>query len=67
MSQNPILTKRMREKAKREKKMRKAEKKAWRAAERDTTPNPDMIDGEDPDIAGIIPGPQPPIWETEPV
>lgn len=53
----PSVTKRQKEAARREKQQRKAARKAERDAskgERDTIP-----EGEDPDIAGIVPGPQP--------
>ena len=50
------FTKRQRERSKQEKKEEKAKKRAQRKAERQ-----DRLAsvGEDPDIAGIIPGPQP--------
>lgn len=38
----------------------KAEKRASRKEEKDTEPAVEL-DGEDPDIAGIVPGPQPPL------
>ena len=51
------FAKRQRERAKQEKK----EEKARRAAERKET-KPDRGDSDvDPDIAGIVPGPQPPL------
>ena len=54
----PTQLKRERERAKlerrKEKDARRAEAKARRAAE------PRPAGGEDPDIAGIVPGPQPP-------
>lgn len=60
-SGRPSLTKRNREQARRERNQEKADRRNQRAAEkRDRAPTPD---GEDPDIAGIIPGPQPPLWE----
>jgi hypothetical protein len=51
----PSVTKRQKEAARREKQQRKAVRKAERDAskgDRDTIP-----EGEDPDIAGIVPGP----------
>ena len=50
--------KRAKEKARQE---RKVEKEARRAEARDRKANllPKEDDGEDPDIAGIVPGPQP--------
>ncbi len=60
----PTITKRLREKAKMEKRMRKSERQAERAAE-----NADRVDevedGQDPDIAHIVPGPQKPLWEDD--
>ena len=55
----PSINKRNREQAKREKQKEKAEKRAQRAAEKKD--RPDSAEGEDPDIAGIVPGPQPPL------
>ena len=49
--------KRRRELARKEKKQRKAERREIRDKERAERVVPD---GEDPDIAGIVPGPQPP-------
>ena len=50
-------TKRQREQARVEKRQKKDEQKAQRKAEKDARPPP--ADGVDPDIAGIVPGPQP--------
>lgn len=63
--ENPMpisLNKRLKEKARQEKMQDKAEKRQQRKVERDQRApvNP----GEDPDIAGIVPGPQP-ILEDE--
>ena len=55
----PSITKRNREQAKREKQKEKAERRAQRAVDRQNRATSD--DGEDPDIAGIVPGPQPPL------
>jgi hypothetical protein len=49
--------KRGRERAKQEKRKEKLEKRLIRRAEKMSQPRPDGA--EDPDIAGIIPGPQP--------
>jgi hypothetical protein len=57
----PTLSKRQKERKREERKQRKAEKLARRRTEKDE-PGP-TIQGEDPDIAGIIPGPQPLPWE----
>jgi hypothetical protein len=53
----PSITKRNREQAKREKREEKAAKRAERARDKATRPAGD--EGEDPDLAGIKPGPQP--------
>ena len=59
----PTQHKRARERARQEKQKDKAarreEAKARKAASPPTKP------GEDPDIAGIVPGPQPPLWVFE--
>jgi hypothetical protein len=57
---NPGLSKRRKEQIREEHRKAKEERKAQRQrekAERGTG------DGEDPDIAGIVPGPQPPTEE----
>lgn len=53
--------KRQKERARQEKQRLKAEKRQQRKADRDAT---DVVLGEDPDIAGIVPGPQPLAWEV---
>lgn len=54
--------KRQKERARQEKQRLKAEKRLQRKEEpRD--PNESVV-GEDPDIAGIVPGPQPAAWEV---
>jgi hypothetical protein len=55
----PSITKRTREQAKREKRQEKADRRADRAKERASRASDG--DGEDPDLAGIKPGPQPPL------
>jgi hypothetical protein len=58
-SGRPTVTKRNREQARRERTQEKAARREQRAAEkRNRVLDPS---GEDPDIAGIVPGPQPPI------
>ena len=57
-TQRPSINKRNREQAKRDKQQEKAARRAERAAERRNRGDA-AADGEDPDIAGIIPGPQP--------
>jgi hypothetical protein len=52
------FTKRQRERGKQEKREEKARKRAQRKAERE---NREVVTDEDPDIAGIVPGPQPAI------
>jgi hypothetical protein len=54
--------KRQKERARQEKQRLKAEKRAQRKEEKDAAPNA-AID-VDPDIAGIVPGPQPQPWEV---
>jgi hypothetical protein len=58
----PSITKRNREQARRERNQEKAERRKQRALERSERAN--TPEGEDPDIAGIIPGPQPPPEES---
>ncbi len=54
----PSVLKRRKEEARKERQRLKAMRRAERAAaERE---QPDLKPGEDPDIAGIVPGPQPP-------
>lgn len=60
---NPSVQKREKEKQKKDKAKEKEEKRAQRNANK-----PDRImgpGGEDPDIAGIVPGPQPIPLEDE--
>jgi hypothetical protein len=59
----PTQNKRERERAKQERQKEKAVRRADAKARRaQTGPRPT---GEDPDIAGIIPGPQPNPWADE--
>ncbi len=54
---NPSVQKRQKERSREEKRREKADKKK---ARRDEKPDrPAGADGVDPDIAGIVPGPQP--------
>ena len=53
----PSVNKRNREQARRERAQEKIERRAQRALEKARRPT--GPDGEDPDIAGIVPGPQP--------
>lgn len=52
------IAKRERERARQQRQKEKAEKRAQRAADKLQRPQSD--EGVDPDIAGIVPGPQPP-------
>jgi len=61
MAMNPGATKRQRELARKQRKREKAEKREQRKQEKLERPALDLPEGEDPDIAGIVPGPQPPI------
>ena len=58
MAFNPGSTKRQKEASRREHQQKKAEKKAERQREKESR-NANLPPGEDPDIAGIVPGPQP--------
>ena len=55
------MAKRSRELAKQAKRKEKEERRALRKADK-TNP---QSDEEDPDLAGIIPGPQPPLMDSE--
>ncbi len=58
------FAKRQREMRKRERRKEKLERRAQRKLEKEQAPAPEAPPGEDPDIAGIIPGPQPlPDWD----
>jgi hypothetical protein len=59
ISRRPSIDKRNREQAKKEKAKEKAARRAQRAQERSQRET--SADGDDPDIAGIVPGPQPPL------
>jgi hypothetical protein len=60
----PSITKRQKELARREKAQEKLERRAQRQAAREQRkPDPNA---EDPDIAGIVPGPQPAPEDEEP-
>ncbi len=63
MAFNPGATKRQKEAARRDKQRRKDEKREQRKREKEQRPDRPLAPGEDPDIAGIIPGPQPPLEE----
>jgi hypothetical protein len=57
----PTQNKRARERARQE----KQQQKAARRLERSQRAKPVSVNGEDPDIAGIVPGPQPSPWGEE--
>ncbi len=59
----PSINKRLRETQKKERQAAKAERRAQRAEDRKTRPHEKTAD--DPDIAGIVPGPQPVPWADE--
>jgi hypothetical protein len=56
----PTLEKRAKERARQEKRKHKDERRAAAKADRATSPR--RAGDEDPDIAGITPGPQPSPW-----
>lgn len=58
----PTSNKRERERAKIEKRKEKAARRQRASVERANSPR---SAGEDPDIAGIVPGPQPREWDLE--
>ena len=55
--------KRSRELDQRAQQQEKEARRAQRKVDKDGLPKP--ADGEDPDLAGIIPGPQAPLWPDE--
>lgn len=57
----PSVNKRRKEANRREKKAYKAEKRAQRTADK-SSKGPSLSGADDPDIAGIVPGPQPLPW-----
>jgi hypothetical protein len=59
----PTLEKRAKERARQEKRKAKEERRATSKAQKANTPRREGE--EDPDIAGIIPGPQPNPWGDE--
>ena len=63
MAFNPGATKRQKEAARRDYQRKKAEKKEQRKREKAERPQAPGEPGVDPDIAGIVPGPQPPLEE----
>jgi hypothetical protein len=63
MAFHPGATKRQKEASRREYQQKKDEKKEQRRREKEDRAKNPLAAGEDPDIAGIIPGPQPKIEE----
>jgi hypothetical protein len=61
----PTQNKRARERAKQEKQQMKAARRQEAKAQKATKPG--GSEGEDPDIAGIVPGPQKSPWDDEPL
>ena len=59
----PTLEKRAKERARQEKRKQKEERRASAKAQRSSSPR--RVGEEDPDIAGITPGPQPSPWGDE--
>jgi hypothetical protein len=59
----PTQNKRARERARQEKQQEKAARRLEMKTRRAAKSAPS--DGEDPDIAGIVPGPQPSPWDDE--
>ncbi len=57
MAFNPGSTKRQKEASRREHQQKKADRKEQRKREKES--RGPLAPGEDPDIAGIVPGPQP--------
>jgi ribosome assembly protein YihI (activator of Der GTPase) len=56
----PTLEKRAKERARQEKRKQKEERRA--TAKLEKSAHPKQASDEDPDIAGIVPGPQPNPW-----
>ncbi len=59
MAFNPGATKRQKEAARREKHQKKEERREQRKREKAERESNPVAPGVDPDIAGIVPGPQP--------
>jgi len=63
MAFNPGSTKRQKEAARRDKQRKKDEKREARKREKELLGEREVPPGVDPDIAGIVPGPQPKLEE----
>ena len=59
----PTLEKRAKERARQDKRKQKEERRATAKTQKSSSPRPEGE--EDPDIAGIVPGPQPSPWGDE--
>jgi hypothetical protein len=59
----PTLEKRAKERARQEKRKHKEERRASAKQQRASAPR--RVGDQDPDIAGIVPGPQPSPWGPE--
>jgi hypothetical protein len=59
----PELTKRQKELARQRRQQEKADQRRQRQRDRGQRPDGQPEPDEDPDIAGIVPGPQPPLEE----
>ena len=61
VNRRPSITKRQKERRRQERKQRKQERLEQNRAQKEEAPV--VAPGEDPDLAGIVPGPQPLPWE----
>jgi hypothetical protein len=62
----PSIEKRMREQARQQRQREKEQRRAERRRDRDARGDPqDGTGGVDPDLEGIVPGPQPQPWMTD--
>ena len=59
MASNTTFAKRQKERARQDRQREKDAKRKQRREEKDATPRAPTEEGVDPDIAGIVPGPQP--------
>jgi hypothetical protein len=61
MAMNPGASKRQKELARKERKREKAARRERRKQEKLERAGQPLAPGEDPDLVGIVPGPQPPV------
>jgi len=59
--QRPSMVKRQKERQRQERRQEKAAQKVVRKEEKKVRAEQAALSGEDPDLAGLVPGPQPPI------